>query len=318
MSSGQSALVRRDRDLRVLHAYRVPPGILGDPGQCLPHAGDPLGADRERHVFFRGGAGQFPGEVPGIRAQRDPAPRRPCAITDRLRQRGQRPAQQPRHVRAWILVTGQQVGGQRDLRLRPGRHVRPARPLPLVVVGHPAFLAAVDLHVGGVDVDRHRAFGQLRRPLGRQQAGHRRRGPGQPGLRAAPVLLREPARDPGRGRGGQARHRCQQLPGLVGADPVQADQEVLPGQLRGGHPGQHLPAGKPAAALLDRPHPLIEGRDQAQPLAQLGDREHPARSRQRRVVRPDLDPAPGLAPHRRCQHHSGDSPPETIQHCHAR
>ena len=99
---------------------------------------------------------------------------------------------------------------------------------------------------------------------------------------------------------------------------VQADQEVLPGQLRGGHPGQHLPAGKPAAALLDRPHPLIEGRDQAQPLAQLGDREHPARSRQRRVVRPDLDPAPGLAPHRRCQHHSGDSPPETIQHCHAR
>ena len=48
--------------------------------------------------------------------------------------------------------------------------MRAARPLPLVVVGHPAFLAPVDLHVGGVDVDRHRALGQLGRPLRRQQA----------------------------------------------------------------------------------------------------------------------------------------------------
>ena len=104
------------------------------------------------------------------------------------------------------------------------------------------------------------------------------------------------------------------LPGDIGADPVQPDQEVLPGQLRRGHPGQHLPAGKPPRPLLDRPHPPIKGRDQAKPLAQLGDREHPARPGQRRVIRPDLDPAPGLAPHRRCQHHSGYSPPGIIQH----
>ena len=86
------------------------------------------------------------------------------------------------------------------------------------------------------------------------------------------------------------------LAGLVGAQPVQPDQEVLAGQLRGGHPGQHLPAGEPPLALLDRPHPLIQGLDQAEPAAQLGHREHPARGRQRRVIRPDLDLAAGPAP----------------------
>ena len=45
-----------------------------------------------------------------------------------------------------------------DLGLGPGRHVRPADPLPLVVIGHAALLAAVDLHVGGVQVDGDRAL----------------------------------------------------------------------------------------------------------------------------------------------------------------
>ena len=99
----------------------------------------------------------------------------------------------------------------------------------------------------------------------------------------------EPARDPGRGRGGQPRHRRDLLAGRVGAHPVQPHQEVLPGQLGGGHPGQHLPAGKPPRPLLDRPHRLIEGLDQAELAAQLGDREHPARGGQRRVIRADLD-----------------------------
>jgi len=115
-----------------------------------------------------------------------------------------------------------------------------------------------------------------------------------------------------------ARHRDQQLPGLIGPDPVQAHHEVLPGQPGPGHPGQHLPAGEPAAALLDRPHPRIQRRDHAEPLAQLGDRDHPARTRQRRVVRPDLDPPPGLARPRRRPHHLGDTPSRIIQHCHAR
>ena len=171
--------------------------------------------------------------------------------------------------------------------------MRPAGPLPLIGVRHPAFPAPVHLHVGGVDVDRHRPFGQLRGPLGGQQAGHpggRRR---QAGLGAAPVPGGEPAREPGRGRGGQPRHRRDLLPGGVGAQPVQAHQEVLPGQLCRGHPGQHLPAGEPAPALLHRPHRLIEGLDQAELAAQLGDRDHPARRGQRRVRRPDLYPAAG-------------------------
>ena len=318
MSSGQSAgCIRRDRDLRAIHLDRVPPGVAGDPGQRPPHASDPLGADRERHVLLGGGAGQLPGEVPGIGAQRDLPPRRDRPLTDRPGQRGQRPAQQARHVRAGVLIAGQQVSGQRDLGLRPRGHVRAARPLPLVVIGDPAFPAAVHLHVGGVDVDRHRPFGQLGRPLGRQQADHPRGGRRQPGLRPPPVLPGEPAGDPGRGRGGQPRHRDQQLPRGIGADPVQAHQEVLPGQLRRGHPGQHLPAGKPAAALLDLSHPRIESLDQAELAAQLGDREHPARTGQRRVVRADLDPAPGLARHRR-PHHLGDTPSRIIQHYHAR
>jgi hypothetical protein len=33
--------------------------------------------------------------------------------------------------------------------------VRAADPLTLVVVGHAALVAAVDLHIGGVQVDRH-------------------------------------------------------------------------------------------------------------------------------------------------------------------
>jgi hypothetical protein len=88
---------------------------------------------------------------------------------------------------ARVLATGQQVCSQRDLGLRPGRHVRPAGPLSLVVIGHPAFLAAVHLDVGGVNIDGHRALGQLRRPLGRQQAHHPRRGLRQARLRASPV-----------------------------------------------------------------------------------------------------------------------------------
>ena len=231
------------------------PGVVFDPGQRLPHAGDPLGADRELHVLGGGGAGQLAGEIPGVGAQRDLPPRRGRAVPDGGWQRGQRPAQQVHHVRPRVLVAGQQVGGQRDLGLCPGRHVRPARPLALVGVGDAAFLAAVDLHVGGIDVDGHRPSGQLRRPLGGQQARHPRGRGGQAVFRAPPVRPGEPAHDPGRGRGGQARYRHQLLARGIGPDPVQPDQEVLPGQLRGGHPGQHLPAGEPPRPLLDRPDP---------------------------------------------------------------
>ena len=61
----------------------------------------------------------------------------------------------------------------------------------------------------------------------------------------------------------------------IGALAIQPDQEVFPGQLRGGDPDQHLPAGMAAAALLDRPDPRVQPVDHLQPLDQLGHRDHP-------------------------------------------
>ena len=103
------------------------------------------------------------------------------------------------------------------------------------------------------------------------------------------------ARQPGRGRGRQARHRRHLLARLISAQPVQAGQEILAGQLRRGHPGQHLPAGEPPPALLDRPDPRVECLDQGDLAAQFRHRDHPARRRQRRVRRPDLYLAAGPA-----------------------
>ncbi len=131
--------------------------------------------------------------------------------------------------------------------------------------------------------------------LGGQQAQHPRCRGGQAHFRAPPVLPGEPARQPGRGGGRQARHRRHLLARLISAQPVQPDQEILAGQLRRGHPGQHLPAGEPPAALLDRPDPRAGCLDQGELAAQFRHRDHPARRRQRRVRRPDLYLAAGPA-----------------------
>ena len=45
------------------------------PDGAVQSRGDPLGADRERDLRVVGGAGQLPGEVPGIGAQRHPSPK---------------------------------------------------------------------------------------------------------------------------------------------------------------------------------------------------------------------------------------------------
>ena len=132
--------------------------------------------------------------------------------------------------------------------------MRTPDPLALVVERDPAFLAAVDLHVGGVQVDRHR-LAQRRRPS-RPHHGQRsqRRGGhiGEPGLHRMPLRVGEPARQPGRRGRGQPGHHGQHLPGLVGTLAVQPDEEVLPGQLRRGDPDQQLPAAQPPIPGLDR------------------------------------------------------------------
>jgi len=66
------------------------------------------------------------------------------------------PGAPDRRGRARVIGAVTQVSGQHDLGLGPGCDVRPSDPLALVVPGHAALLAAVDLHIGGVQVDRDR------------------------------------------------------------------------------------------------------------------------------------------------------------------
>jgi hypothetical protein len=228
------------------------------------------------------------GEVAGVGAQPDPpGPRRG-------RQRGQRPAQQLGGVAAGVLVAGQQVRGQHGRGVGPAGDVRATDSLALVVERHPSFATAVDLHVGGVQIERH-LLTQRRRMPGGQQLQRRRGHVTEPGLHRRPLPGRQPPCQPGRGRGRQIGHRRQLLPGGIGALAVQPNHEVFPGQLRSGHPDQQLPAGMAAAALLDRPDRRVQPADHIQPLDQLGHRHHARHRRQRRIRRPDPHPPPPAA-----------------------
>ena len=253
-------------------------------------------------------AGQRAGEVPGVGAQCHPA-RSPGP----LRQAGQGAAQQIRRGRARVIGAVAQVGGQDNLGLSPGGHVRPPDPLALVVPGHAPLLPAVDLHVGGIQVDRDRPAGQRRRPRRGQQgqhpAGHRR----QAGLHCLPLRRGDPPCQARRGRGRQPRHRRDLLPGRIGALAVQPGQEVLPGQLRRGQPRQQLPGPEPAFALLDRADCRIQRRDHAELVTQLGDGRQARVRRQRRIRRADPRLLPRSArPAAYSFHQVGASPPEMV------
>ena len=109
----------------------------------------------------------------------------------------------------------------------------------------------------------------------------------RPAFHRLPLLAGDPAGQPrGRGRA-QPRHRRDLLPGRIGALPVQARQEALPGQLRRRDPGQQLPGAVAAIPLLDRADRRIECLDHAQPAAQLRDRGHPRIRGQRPIRRAD-------------------------------
>jgi len=300
--------VLRDGDLGAVHVNGVMPVVFGDPGQQPPQRRDPLGADREADLRVVGGSGQLPGEVAGVGAQRHPArsPRR-------RGQGGQRTAQQIRRGRARVISAVAQVGGQHHLGFGPGRHVRPAHPLALMVIRHAALLPAVDLHVGGVQVDRDRAAGQRRGPLRGQQVqhppGHRR----QATLHRCPLGRSDPPGQARRGRGRQPRHRGDQLARRITALAVQPGQEVLPGQLRRRDPGQQPPGTEPAVPLLDRADRGIQRPGHIQPVTQLADRGHPRVRRQRRIRRADPRLLPRSArPAAYPFHQVGASPPEMI------
>ena len=207
--------VARDGDLGAGHVGRVGPVRLAEPGQGLPEGGDAFGADRELDPFPVRGHRQVHREVPAIRAQLD--------LTHPGGQATQRAAQQPRRPGAGILIAGQQVRGQRHLQLGPAGHVRAPGPLALVVVGHPTFLAAIDLHIGGVQIDRHRPQQRLapraRHPL-QHPGGHRV----HPGLHRRPLLRADPPGQSRRGGRAQPRHRHQLLARDIGAQPIQPDR----------------------------------------------------------------------------------------------
>ena len=191
--------------------------------------------------------------------------------------------------------------------------MRPPDPLALVVIGHAPLLAAVDLHVSGVQVDRDRRVGQRRRPRRGQQfqhpPGHRR----QAGLHCLPLRRGDPAGQARRGRGRQARHRRDLLASRIGALAVQPGQEVLPGQLRRRDPGQQLPGPEPAFALLDRADRRIQRADHAEPPAQLGDHGQARVRRQRPIRRADPRLLPRSArPAAYPFHQVGASPLEMI------
>ncbi len=168
------------------------------------------------------------------------------------------------------------IPGRRPARSRspprsPHAGGRPAAPGGHI--GHAALLAAVDLHVGGVQVDRHRPAGQRRRPLRRQQPQHPLRDRCQAGLHRPPLIGGDPPGQARSRRRGQSRYRGELLPRGIGALAVQPHQEVLPGQLRRSDPGQQLPGAKAPVPRLTSPAaasiaPITPSRPHSYPRAE--------------------------------------------------
>jgi hypothetical protein len=165
--------------------------------------------------------------------------------------------------------------------------MRPPRTLALVVVRHAAFLAAVDLDVGGIQVNRDRPFGQRCCPRRGQQRHHPPGDRCQSRLHRQPLHAGDPAGHARSRRRRQARYRGDLLAGRVRAVAVQPGQEILPGQLRCCQPRQQLPGPEPAITLLNRADRGIQFADYAQPVTQPGDRSHPRVRGQRPVRRAD-------------------------------
>jgi hypothetical protein len=62
-------------------------------------------------------------------------------------------------------------------------------PLALVVERHPALATAVDLDIGGIQLDRH-LLTQRRRTVGGQQPDRGRSDVAEPGLHTSPIVAR--------------------------------------------------------------------------------------------------------------------------------
>lgn len=173
--------------------------------------------------------------------------------------------------------------------------MRASDTLALVVIGYPVFAPPVHVDIGGVQVDRHRGT-QPELPRQRQVFQHPLGCPGHPGLHGPPLWTSESACQTSSGGRGQTAHWGDLLPRDVGTLPVQAGQEVLPGQLRRRQADQQLTGSEPAITLLDRPHRRVQRLDHTQPIHQLGHRGHPRHRGQARIRRADTHLPPTTAP----------------------
>ena len=252
-----------DGDLGPGHPDRrsARPVLLGHCGGGPPH----------RRVAFRGHGevtpqpdrrvGQLGGEVPGIAAHH-----RAVGVAEAgphlVGQGRDRPGQQRAAVGAHVLHTGAQVRGQGEPGVSPSGQVGAPGALTQVVVGHPAFEAAVDLHVGGVQVDAHPSGEHRSPPPGGKPGPAAGDDGGVTGLDARDTGWAEAAGQPTGGGRGHRRHRREQLRRGVGAVTVHRVDELAVQQLALRQPGH-----------------------------QLTEREHPRRPGQRGVRIPEPHPA---------------------------
>ena len=160
-------------------------------------------------------------EVAGISP--DPGP-----SADLRREHREGPAQQLGGRWPDVVVAGHQVHRQRQFGLCPARQVHPAGPDAGVVPADTFLGPAVDLDVGGVQIDG-RVPGHQRRP-------DRRGNPRQPAgvdLRQSHFdteqpLAAEAASEPARRGTRRDRRLTQQRTARIGPDPVHPRQAVLP------------------------------------------------------------------------------------------
>jgi hypothetical protein len=162
-----------------------------------------------------------------------------------------------------------------------------------MVVRHATLLAAVDLHVGGVQVYRDQALGQRYRPLGRQQRQHPAGDHRQTGLRRPPLRRGDPPGQTGRGRGRQPGTGVTCWPAVSARCRSSPVRKSSPASCAAAIPSAS-PQRQTAIPLLDRADRRIQRLDHAQPVTQLADHSQTRVRRQRPIRRSGPHP---LTPH---------------------
>ena len=153
----------RRRPARSAYRWR-PAGVVGDPGRAFHMVVIRLARSRHSMPAAAAARARSPAKYP---ASARSAIFRPAAAAPSRIACGRRPAPAPATPPRWsgVIIAGQQASASGiSVSAQAATCGRPAR-CP-VGVRHPAFPAPVHLHVGGVDVDGHRPFRQLRGALG--------------------------------------------------------------------------------------------------------------------------------------------------------